>query len=485
MQSKILDKESVVYYWIFILLSIAAIVTAWASEIYVLFVVPIAIIIGVITFIDFKKIFYFLLFLIPCSIEYQVTPSLGTDLPTEPLIVGIMLAFIVYISLHPKKIDFNFIKNPITIFILIQFLWSIICSIHSINGIVSTKYVLAKMWYLTTFLFATSIYIKDIKDIKLFFWCIFIPLSILVMVTLVRYYPMHFAFEDVNKTMVPYFRNKVNYGTTLTIFIPFIILAITWQKSGTWTKKILILSVFLFLAGIYFSYTRSCILALLVCVVAFFAIRWKMIKLSILVSLMAVFGFVSYMVYQNEYMDHAPIYEKTIQHDKYEDHLAATVSLEDASSMERVYMWIGGTFMFLKHPIIGNGPNTFYPNYKHYTVHSFETYLSDNDEKLTVHNYFLLTLIEQGIVGLVLFFITIFTFLAFVQKYYHATDDPSYKNIIMACAMSFVGIMVNISLSDLLEVDKIGSIYYMSIAIAINVFIAIDKKQKESFTLSE
>ena len=62
MQSKILDKESVVYYWIFILLSIAAIVTAWASEIYVLFVVPIAIIIGVITFIDFKKIFYFLLF---------------------------------------------------------------------------------------------------------------------------------------------------------------------------------------------------------------------------------------------------------------------------------------------------------------------------------------------------------------------------------------------------------------------------------------
>ena len=210
-----------------------------------------------------------------------------------------------------------------------------------------------------------------------------------------------------------------------------------------------------------------------------------MIKLSILVSLIGVFGFVSYMVYENEYMDHAPIYEKTIQHDKYEDHLAATVSLEDASSMERVYMWIGGTFMFLKHPIIGNGPNTFYPNYKHYTVHSFETYLSDNDEKLTVHNYFLLTLIEQGIVGLFLFFITIFIFLALVQKYYHATEDPSYKNIIMACAMSFVGIMVNISLSDLLEVDKIGSIYYISIAIAINVFIAIDNKQKESFTLSE
>lgn len=484
MLSKSIDKNSLIYYWVFIAISIGAIVAAWATEFYALLAIPFAIIIGVITFIDIKKIFYFLLFVIPCSIEYQVTPSLGTDLPTEPLIVGIMFAFLIYAALHPKKIDFNFFKHPVVVFIILQFLWSMISAINSLNGLVSTKYLLAKFWYLSTFLFAAGIFLRKKKDLEYFFWCLFIPLSILTIVTLVRYYPYHFAFEDVNKTMVPYFRNKVVYGTTLTIFLPFIFLAITWQQPNTWKKRILVLSLFLFLAGIYFSYTRSCILALMVCVMAFLAIKWRMIKMAIVAALFAVVGFTSYMIYDNEYMDHAPIFEKTIQHDKYEDHLAATVSFEDASSMERIYMWIGGTFMFLQHPFIGNGPNTFYPNYKHYTVHSFETYLSDNDEKLTVHNYFLLTLIEQGIVGLILFFLTIISFLVLVQKYYHQTKDASQKNIIMACAMSFIAILVNITLSDLIEVDKIGSIYYMSIAIAVNVFIAI-KKENKDFTLSE
>ena len=484
MLSKTIDKNSLIYYWVFIAISIGAIIAAWATEFYALVAIPFIIIIGVITFIDLKKIFYFLLFVIPCSIEYQVTPSLGTDLPTEPLIVGIMLAFLIYAALHPKKLDFNFFKNPVTIFIILQFFWSIIASINSLNGLVSTKYLLAKFWYLCTFLFAAAIFLRKKKDLELFFWCLFIPLSILTIITLLRYYPYHFAFEDVNKTMVPYFRNKVSYGTTLTIFLPFIFLAITWQQPNSWKKRILMAGVILFLTGIYFSYTRSCILALMLSLMAFFAIKWRIIKLGIITALVAIIGFVSYMVYQNEYMDHAPIFEKTIQHDKYEDHLAATVSFEDASSMERVYMWIGGTFMFLQHPFIGNGPNTFYPNYKHYTVHSFETYLSDNDEKLTVHNYFLLTLIEQGIIGLLLFFGTIISFLVLVQKYYHLTQDTSQKNIILACATSFVAILVNITLSDLIEVDKIGSIYYMSIAIAINVFIAITKKNKD-FTLSE
>jgi O-antigen ligase len=480
MLKQLIDRNSLVYYWGFIAISILAIMLAWTTEFYALLALPVAIIIGVITFLDFKKIFYFLLFLIPCSIEFKVTESLGTDLPTEPLIAGIMIAFFIYVALDPKKLDFNFFKQPVIIFITLQFLWAIISSINSINTLVSFKYLLAKAWYLTTFLGATSIFIKDLDDVKKFFWCIFIPLSILVIITLVRYYPLNFAFEEVNKTMVPYFRNKVNYGTTLTIFLPFIFLAITWQQPNTWKKKILIASVLLFLAGIYFSYTRACVLALMVCVVGFIAIKWKLMKVGIIFTSLIVMFFIGFMIYENEYMNHAPVFEKTIQHDKYEDHLAATVSFEDASSMERIYMWIGGTFMYLQHPIIGNGPNTFYPNYKHYTVHSFETYLSDNDEKLTVHNYFLLTLIEQGLVGFLLFICTIVSFLLLAQKYYHLATVQEQKNLIMACTMSVIGVVVNLSLSDLLEVDKIGSIYFMAIAMAINVFVIIDKKKKET-----
>jgi hypothetical protein len=56
---------------------------AFYTELYVLAAIPIIIIIGFITYIDVRSIFYFMLFSIPCSIEFEVTNSLQTDLPTE------------------------------------------------------------------------------------------------------------------------------------------------------------------------------------------------------------------------------------------------------------------------------------------------------------------------------------------------------------------------------------------------------------------
>ena len=89
-------------------------------------------------------------------------------------------------------------------------------------------------------------------------------------------------------------------------------------------------------------------------------------------------------------------------------------------------------------------------------------------------------MIEQGLVGFLLFICTIVSFLLLAQKYYHLATVQEQKNLIMACTMSVIGVVVNLSLSDLLEVDKIGSIYFMAIAMAINVFVIIDKKKKET-----
>lgn len=189
---------------------------------------------------------------------------------------------------------------------------------------------------------------------------------------------------------------------------------------------------------------------------------------------------VTYLVHDNKFMDYSPSFLKTIYHDNYEDHLASTVSFEDASSMERIFMWIGGAYYFLESPVVGNGPNTFFPNYKHYTVNSFKTYLSENDEHLTIHNYFLLTLIEQGIVGFLIFMTLIIVFLLYAEKYYHLADLPFHRNLIMAVALSFVCVLVNCSLSDLLETDKIGSIYFMDIAILVNVVLALSKSNTHS-----
>lgn len=480
MLNRSIDRVSAYTFAGFSLISVASIMAAWYTEAYFLAAIPLILIIAFISYIDIRKIFFFLLFCIPCSIEFQVSDSLQTDLPTEPLIAGLMLVFFVFVFLKPEKFDFRFFKHPAILLIAAQFVWAIIVSMNSIEPLLSGKYLLAKLWYLSTFVFLGGAILRTEKDMRSFFWAIFIPISILTIVTLIRYIPLHFEFDEVNKTMTPYFRNKVSYGTTLTIFFPFLFLAAHWYEKGSWKYRIIQLSKPLLLAGVYFSYTRACVLALVLAAICYFVIKWKLVKSAFILAIVSIAGFVGYMAYHNEFMDHAPVYEKTVQHDKYEEHLAATVSFEDASSMERIYMWLGGIYMYTQKPVIGSGPNTFYPNYKKYTVKSFETYLSDNDEKLTIHNYFLLTLLEQGAVGLLLFLCLIFAILAAAQKAYHRLQEEFHKRWLIACTLSFVMVIVSLALSDLIETDKVGSIYFMDIAMIVNLSIMTAKGKSKT-----
>ena len=67
-----------------------------------LLLIPVSLIIWF-SIIDFKLIFYLLLFFIPLSTEITFDNGLGTDLPTEPLIIGLMGIGLLYFLVHFKK----------------------------------------------------------------------------------------------------------------------------------------------------------------------------------------------------------------------------------------------------------------------------------------------------------------------------------------------------------------------------------------------
>ena len=112
----------------------------------------------------------------------------------------------------------------------------------------------------------------------------------------------------------------------------------------------------------------------------------------------------------------------------------------------------------------GFGPTTFTRQYKSYTIPAFRTWVSDNREQSTVHNYFLLLLIEQGVAGLLFFLLLLGAMLYKAQAIYHRTNDPFWKTtvvtiasiLLMQCTVNF--------LSDLIETDKVGSVFYLCIA---------------------
>jgi O-antigen ligase len=85
------------------------------------------------------------------------------------------------------------------------------------------------------------------------------------------------------------------------------------------------------------------------------------------------------------------------------------------------------------------------------------TYVSDNPEQSTVHNYFLLVLDEQGVPGLLIFFALSFVLFQQGQRIYHETKDKDEKNWIMAVLLCLIGIYITTFLSDLIETIKAGT----------------------------
>lgn len=468
MLSRQIDHSQKIGFGLFTLLSIASLLAALHLELYVLAGLPVVALAVMAATINIRSLFFLLLFLLPLSVEFEVGSSLRTDFPSEPIMAGLMIVTFAYLIKQAKKLDFSFFAHPLAILLAVHFAWIVVAVINSPNQLVSWKYLLAKTWYISVFFILAGLILKDEKTIRKFFWLIFIPLSLVVLQTMVRHGLKGFSFDDVNTQMWPFFRNHVTYAAMVTLFFPFISLAMTWYEKGSFKRRLLWWARILFLVAIYLSFTRACILALILAGVAYFLIRWKMMKLVIVTGFIAAVSLVFYLADENRYMLFEPDFEKTIHHDDFDDHMAATVKGQDASSMERLNMWIAGFRMAPEQPITGHGPGNFFPTYKPYTVTGFHTYLSENEQGLTVHNYFILILVEQGFIGLSIFILLTIAIFWLGQNLYSKADSKQ-KPIIMAVLLSMAVIYVNLLLSDLVETDKVGSVFFINIALLINL----------------
>jgi O-antigen ligase len=222
-------------------------------------------------------------------------------------------------------------------------------------------------------------------------------------------------------------------------------------------------------------------LSLVVAVLYYGIIRLRLTRLLLIGASVATVLAAAYFVRENTYMLYAPEFEKTIFNGgNFKKHLEATYKLQDVSGMERVYRWVAAAHMIAEKPLVGSGPSTFYPEYKRYTVKSFRTYVSDNPEKSTTHNYFLLQLAEQGLPGFLLFVALVFTALLLVERLYHRARTAQHRHVVMAAGLSLVITVFHLLLNELIEVDKIGSFYYTSLALLMRVQLWQQSEEDET-----
>jgi len=394
-----LREKSRTLLWGFGMVSLLSIFIGILAEFYYLVATPAVLLLLYLTIVDFRKIFFLLLFCMPLSTEFYFPNGFGTDLPTEPLMIGLMGVFLFYIVRYHRDVRGDFWRHPITILMLLHLGWIIITVLTSSLYLVSIKYLLAKLWYITTFYFLAGMMIRRENDIRQLFWVILLPLCVTIVIILAKHSALGFTFESVYSVLHPFYRNHVAYASIMAVFVPFVWFILQWYRPWSLQWLFLAGALLLLFVGIQFAYTRAAYVAIFIAIGAYFIIRFKLIKYVLVASLIGAVALVGYLALDNRYLDYAPNYERTITHDDFGNLIEATYKLEDISTMERVYRWIAGAYMSKDKPVFGFGPGNFYNFYVPYTVRSFETYVSDNPEKSGIHSYYLMVLVEQATSG--------------------------------------------------------------------------------------
>jgi len=460
-----ISTSNILLYYVYALFSLLSILSGFYWDQKVLIFAPFIAFVAIWSIVNFKSLYFLMLALIPLSIEFDIGTTLATDLPTEPFMIGFLLVTIFYLLHNAQKIDFTFFKHPVMILLLFHLFWIIIATIFSTVPLFSFKFVLAKFWYVSSFLLITSIVIQTLDDVKTAFWSIYISLTFTVIYALFRHALVGFDFDLINPVLRPFYRNHVNYAAILAVFLPFVFTARTWYKKYSFTYNLLILSTIIYLAAIYFSYTRACYLAVMAIIAAYFVFKFKWTKYAIIASFILAFLIAGIVVNENHYLTYTPTTNTVSQHE-FGDLVDATFKAEDVSSMERIYRWVAAIHMINDKPLVGFGPNGFVSNYKNYTVFLFETWISDNEERSGVHNYFLMTAVEQGLIGLVIFLSLIITIFIYGEKVYFQLKGQN-KGLVLAVLLSMIALLVNLLFSDMIEVDKTGSFFFFNIALLV------------------
>ena len=418
-------------------------------------------------------LFYLLIFFLPLSFEYKFSDTLGTDLPDEFLMIVVTGVFLLLLAGKPALIKKEFFEHPLFILLLLHVCWIAIAVLYSQNIFLSLKFLAAKTWFIASFVLFPFLIFKSRKAFISFSLCLVIPMLFVVLQSFLRHINFGFSFEKINNTLSPYFRNHVNYGAMLVCMLP-IVAGWVYLSANRLIKLLAICILFIFIGGLFLSFSRGAWLAILVALITVWMIRKKIIHWFFLAGAITITISFIWMANGNRYLDYRPDFRKTIFHKDFKEHMAATYRGRDLSTAERFYRWTAAKNMITTKPLFGVGPNNFYDSYKPYATGAYKTWVSDNREHSTVHNYFLLLLTEQGIPGLVLFCSLIFSMFWYAQKVYHGTEDNFYKTISLTLAAILSMIITVNFLSDLIETDKVGSLFFLCLGLLI--VITIEKK---------
>jgi O-antigen ligase len=444
-----------------------------------LLVLPLGSMLTLLLLADYRLVLLLLFFSIPFSIEVPLVGNeLMLDVPVEPLLL-MLSAMVVAISLARRGLKVDFWSHPLVLIILLQLIWSIASTMGSDLPGASLKYLIQKGWFILACVGLPYLYLREPGRYKSLWATYALGLLIVLVLSTIRHGMAGFAWgDDINIHVRPFYINHVLYGCAAAMLVPIAWALLLWRRQQGEKTIFPIILLSMALLATLFSYTRASWLSLFLMLAVVLLVRTRLFVHMLAFVLVFVVVLVVWLLRDNQYLEYAPDFDKTVMHWDLDQHLEATMSGKDLSGMERIYRWVAAKRMIEERPLLGSGPDSFYPTYFSRSVETFRTYVSDNPERSTTHNYFLMLTAEQGIPALLLFLIGLLYFFYRSYRLYLRAKEPFYRTLLFAMIMLMVVFISHQFLNDLVENNKIGILYYLLIGMLVRVDIQL--KMRES-----
>lgn len=435
-----------------------------AFEFYYLFALPAVLAISLLTLYRYDYIIAFIVLTTPFSFNFEdlAIGGVGFFFPTEPLLFGLLLLFILQ-SFRKSPISKVILDHPISIAIILHVFWLVVTTYTSQMPIVSLKFLTARLWFIAIMYFMTLQIFKTEGKIKQYLWLYLVPLTIVVIYTVLNHATYNFAHEPAHYVMWPFYKDHTSYGAVLAMYFPVALIMLITGKHSVKVKGLLITIVGILAIGLILSYTRAAWVSLLGAGAIFLVMHFKIPFKWLLGAGVVVIGL--FFVYQDQLLQNL---ERNNQDssDNLSEHVESISNISsDASNLERLNRWSCALRMFADKPIFGFGPGTYMFQYAPYQKASEKTIISTNQGDVgNAHSEYLGPLSETGLFGPLIFLVMIGLVLAKGIKLYSTMPKSEMRYILMGILLGLITYLIHGILNNYLDTDKASIPFWSFIA---------------------
>lgn len=431
------------------------------------------------TFLSFEQLIFLMIFLTPLSFPFSMGQFMEISILSEPLMIACTILFIFQLAkrgTYPK----NLLYHPVTIGILINWIWMFFCTPFSTIPAFSLKFCLARTWFLFPSFFAMSILFMDTSRIRKFFYAYGLSFAFVVIYSSIITYASGFSHEGINYASRPFYSDHTIYGAAVGIFIPFAFFFAIDKQSSFWQRFSGSIGLLIFSGGLLLSFTRAAWVSVGMAVMIYFIIVWHIKFWKILTVLGSVI--VLFFLFQTPIMNY--LQDKSGERDfSLGKHIASISNLQnDQSNLERINRWSCAIRMGNERPWTGWGPRTYqfeYAPFQHYNQRTLDS-SSNTGDFGNAHSEYLGPFAETGWLGMLsIIFIFGSTFYTAIKIYYRCRKT-SIGNLALLIAIALLTYYIHGFLNNYLDTDKL-SVLVWGLTAAI---VAIDVKTKTLDNLS-